>query len=85
MLHRFQLTGNTSRNDHHISARERLLHAIVCWEVAVDLRNGADVRQVGGDAWGVDDIVEGEVVDERARLEEQREWLRKLRSILAHC
>ena len=31
--------------------------------------------QVGGDTWGVHDIVKGEVVDERARLEEEREWL----------
>lgn len=31
--------------------------------------------EIGGDTWGVDDIVEGELVDERAGLEEEREWL----------
>jgi hypothetical protein len=29
------------------------------------------VGQIGGDTWGVDDIVEAEVVDELARLEEE--------------
>ena len=31
--------------------------------------------EVGGDTGSVDDIVEGEVVDERARLEEEGQWL----------
>lgn len=31
--------------------------------------------QVGGDTWCVHNIVEGEVVDERAGLEEERQWL----------
>ena len=33
------------------------------------------MRQVGGDTGGVDDIVEGELVNERGELEEQRQRL----------
>lgn len=36
---------------------------------------GGDVRQVGRDTGGVDDIVEGELVDEGAELQQQREGL----------
>jgi hypothetical protein len=70
-----ELTGNTSWNDHHIRTSERLLHAIICWEVSVDLRHRANVGEIRRDAGGVDDIVEGEVVDEGAGFEEEREWL----------
>lgn len=33
------------------------------------------MRQVSGDTWGVDDIVEGEFGDERRGLEEEGQWL----------
>jgi hypothetical protein len=36
------------------------------------------VGQIGSDTGGVDDIVEGELVDELAGLEEQRQWLRRV-------
>ena len=39
------------------------------------------MRQVGGDAWGVDDIVEGQVVDEWAGFEEEGEWLCERKSV----
>jgi hypothetical protein len=69
------LTWDTSGDDDHVCSGEGLLHPIVCWEVSVDLRHGGDVRQVSRHTWGVDDIVEGEVVYERAGLEEEGEWL----------
>lgn len=64
-------TWNTSRDEDQISTRKRLLHAIVVWEVTIDLRHGRDVGQVCRNTWSVDDIVEGEVVDLLARLEEE--------------
>ena len=65
------LTGNAGRDDHDVRASECVLQAVVLGEVALDLRDGADVGEIGGDAWGVDDIVEGELVDKRARLEKE--------------
>ena len=62
-------------DDDDVSTGEGLFHAIVVGEVAVDLGNRRDMRQIGGDAGGVDDIVEGEVVDLLVRLEEEGEWL----------
>ena len=69
------LTWDAGWDDDHVCSSEGLLHAIFCWEVAVDLRHGTNVGEVRGDAGGVDDIVEGEVVDEWAGLEEEGEWL----------
>lgn len=71
----FSLTWDSSRNDHDVRPGQRLLHAIVGWEVAVDLRDGRDVGEICGDTGGVDDIVEAKVVDERARLQEEGQWL----------
>jgi hypothetical protein len=39
-------------------------------------RGARDVGQVGSDTGGVHDIVEGELGDELAGLEEERQWLR---------
>ena len=36
---------------------------------------GGDVREIGRNAGGVDDIVEGELINVRAGLEEERERL----------
>lgn len=36
---------------------------------------GGDVRQVGGNTGGVDNIVEGELIDERGELQEQGQGL----------
>jgi hypothetical protein len=41
----------------------------------VTYSHGGDMAQIGGDAGGVDDIVEGELVDERAGLEEEGQGL----------
>jgi hypothetical protein len=69
------LTGNASRDDNDVGAGEGLLHAIVGGEVALDLGDGGDVGEVGRDAGRVDDIVERELVDVRARLEQEGEGL----------
>jgi hypothetical protein len=42
-------------------------HKTYCWR--------GDVRQVGTDAGSVDHIVEGEIVDERADLQQKGQWL----------
>lgn len=42
---------------------------------------GRDVRKVGGNTGSVDDIVEGELIDERAGLEEERKRLARRVSI----
>jgi hypothetical protein len=34
-----------------------------------------DVREICCDTWGVDNIVQGQLGDERAGLEEERQWL----------
>jgi hypothetical protein len=39
-------------------------------------RGGGDVREIGGDAGRVDDIVEGKLIDERRCLEKKGQWLR---------
>lgn len=36
---------------------------------------GGDVREVGSNTRGVDNIVEGQLIDMRAGLEEKRQWL----------
>lgn len=38
-------------------------------------RVGGDVREVGGNTGGVDNIVEGELIDERGELQEQGQGL----------
>lgn len=38
-------------------------------------RDGGDMRQVCSDAGSIHDIVEGKLVDEGARLEEEGQWL----------
>ena len=69
------LTWDASRNDDHVSSCERLLHAVICWQVSFNLGYRGDVGEVGGDAWSVDDIVEGELVDFAGGLEEEGERL----------
>jgi hypothetical protein len=71
----WRLTRNASGDDDNVSASEGLLHAIVGWEETLDLGDRRDVGKVGGYARSVDDIVEGELVDERAGLEEEGQWL----------
>ena len=70
-----RLTGNAGGDDNNVSASEGLLEAIVGGKEALNLGDGGDVRKVGGHAGGVDDIVEGELVDERASLEEEGQRL----------
>jgi hypothetical protein len=39
---------------------------------------GGDVGEIGGNAWGVDNIVEGELIDERGSLEKEGQWLQHI-------
>ena len=71
----WRLTGNASGDDNDVSASEGLLEAIVGREEALDLGDGGDVGKVGGHAGGVDDVVEGKLVDERASLEKEGQRL----------
>lgn len=71
----WRLTGNASGDDNNVSASEGLLEAIVGREEALDLGDGGDVGKIGGHAGGVDDVVEGKLVDERASLEKEGQRL----------
>ena len=77
----WRLTGNACGNDNYVSASEGLLEAIVGGKEALDLGDGGDVRKVGSHTGGVDDIVEGELVDERAGLEEEGQRLGERRLV----
>lgn len=68
-------TGNTGGDDNDVSAGESLLHAIILGEVASNLCGSGDVRDIGSNTGGVDNIVEGELRDERRGLEEEGERL----------
>lgn len=68
-------TGNAGGDDDNVGSRKRLLHSIIGGEVAFDFGDGGDVGQIGGNTGSVDDIVEGEVVDLFAGLEEERQRL----------
>lgn len=35
----------------------------------------SNVRKIRSDTWSVDDIIEGQLADERAVLQKKREWL----------
>ena len=72
----WRLTGNASGDDNDVSASESLLEAIVGRKEALDLGDGGDVGEVGGHAGSVDDIVEGELVNERASLKKEGQRLR---------
>ena len=69
------LTGNTGRDDDNVGTGHGLLHAIVGWQVALDLCDRGDVGKVGGDTWGIDDIVEGKLVNEGAGLQQEGQRL----------
>jgi len=69
------LARDAGGDDDDVGAGEGVLQAVVFGEETVDLGDGGDVGEISGDAGRVDDIVEGEVVDERAGLEEEGERL----------
>lgn len=56
----------------------RLLGCLLETGDAEAYRGGGDVRQVGSNSGGVDDIVESKLVNERTGLEEQRQRLYKV-------
>lgn len=71
-----RLTWNSSRNDNNVRALEGLLDTLTAiGKVAIDGGNRRNVREIGGDTGSVHDIVEREVVNERAGLEEKGQWL----------
>jgi hypothetical protein len=53
-----RLAGNTSGDDNNVRALESLKETIVGLEEALNLGRGRDVREIGGDTRGVDDIEE---------------------------
>lgn len=53
-------------------------HLQLSWKVEETYSLGGDVGQVSTNTWGVDDIVEGELVDERAELQEQGQRLKRI-------
>ena len=83
------LTGDTSRDNDNVTILQGLLRSVVGGEESCDLGRGSNVGQVGSDlivslntryvlpaySDGVDDIVEGELGDQRVELEEEGEGL----------
>jgi hypothetical protein len=69
------LARNASGDDNDVRILEGGLGAIVGWQVSGDFRLRRDVGEIGCDAGGVDNIVESQLVDEGACLEEKREGL----------
>lgn len=69
------LTGNTGGNDDDVGILQGGLGPIIGRKEASYLRLGGDVRKVGSNTRGVDDIVERELVDKRGQLEEKRKGL----------
>lgn len=55
------LSWNTSGNNYDVCAREDVLEALIWGKETLDLRGGRDMRQVGGNSWGINDIVEAEL------------------------
>ena len=80
-IHRFSCeengrpTGNTSRDDNDVSTGQGLGETVISREETVNGGDGRDVREIGGDTGSVDDIVEREVVDKWAGLEEEGQRL----------
>jgi len=70
-----RLAGNTGGDDDDVGILEGSLGALVGGQEAAHFRVGRDVRQIGRDTGGVDDIVERELVNEGRELQEQREGL----------
>jgi hypothetical protein len=69
------LAGNAGRDDDDVGILEGGLCAVVGGEVAADFGLGGDVGKVGSNSRGVDNIVQSQLVDVGAGLEEERERL----------
>lgn len=52
------LSWDTRGDDYDVCASEDLLEALIWGKETLDLCGSRDVRQVGGNSWCVDDIVE---------------------------
>jgi hypothetical protein len=70
-----RLAGNAGRNDNNIGTGQGVLQAIILGKVAGDFGNRRDVRKVGSDTGSVNNIIQGELIDQRASLQEERERL----------
>ena len=68
-------TGKAGGDHDDVGVLEGSLEAVVGGEVAGGDGGGGDVGEILSNTGGVDDIVQGELVDEGARLEEQRQGL----------
>lgn len=66
-----RLPGNTSRDDNNIGASKSVLQAVILGQVTGDFSDGGDVREIGSDTGGVDDIVESKLIDKRACLQQE--------------
>lgn len=69
------LAWNSGWDNNDIGILESELGSILLWQVAGDFSAGGDVGEISGNTWGVDNIVESELIDERAGLEEEGQWL----------
>jgi hypothetical protein len=57
------LSGHASRDDDNVCTAKSLGKTIIWREVALDLGWSGDVREIGGNTWRVDDIIQAELED----------------------
>lgn len=68
-----RLTWDTGGDDDGVGVLESLGQRALA--VSSDSGRGVDVREVGSDAWGIDDIVQGQMGDQIRLLQQQRQGL----------
>ena len=55
------LSWDTGGDDYDVCAGEDFLEALIWGQETLNLGGGRDVRQVGGNSWCIDDIVEAKL------------------------
>lgn len=56
-----RLPGNASRNDDNIGTLQGLCEAVISRQIALNLSGSSDVREIGSDTGGVDNIEKTEL------------------------
>jgi hypothetical protein len=81
-MHDSVLTRNASWDDNDVGIGEGLLGSVILWQVTGDLCWGGDMGEIGRNTWGVDNIIESQLINVWGVLEEEGQWLW---AVLAMC
>jgi len=65
----------TSRDHNNVGTSEDLLEPIVRGQIPFDFGGCSDMRQIGGNARGINDIEQAKLRDHWVAFEQQRQWL----------